>query len=136
MLLRTAAGTVACQVGAATACFDVAGPGQPVPGLYDPGIEALFTTNLEQLARRSYGYEVRDGGPFSVADVQGHCFVIVARENAPKPVVDDGTYCLSDSGMPLSVQYSAGKLTLTKVGDPPTEAQLQPPSAPTPLPSA
>jgi len=141
----TPTGTVACSIaaGLAPACFLVAETGKPIPAAYDAGVERVFTRDLPALATSVQAFSV---APKESIDVQGalpaaRCYAIAAQRGSnlfTSGLLDDvdlGTYCLSDSGPPRRLDFTSGSLTLQTAGPAPSDADLTPPAAATPLPS-
>ncbi len=137
VLLHGASGTASCRLaGEAKTCFQVAGAGQPIPALFDPAIQQVFTTYLDQLSRHPDQYDVTEaGGTAPVDGIAGQCFVVDPRPKASEPVVAKGTYCLAPTGLPTSVSFASGTLALSKLEAAPGSRDLVPPVSPTPLPS-
>ena len=137
VLLQSASGTASCRLaGAAKTCYQVAGAGQPIPALFDPAIQQVFTSYLGQLSKHPDQYDVTEGtGTLPVDGIEGRCYTVSPHAGAAEPVVAQGTYCLATTGLPTSVSYASGTLMLAKLDPAPVSADLAPPAPPTPLPS-
>ncbi|GAC1322349.1 MAG: hypothetical protein NVSMB13_00570 [Mycobacteriales bacterium] len=137
VLLHGASGTASCRLaGEAKTCFQVAGPGQPIPPLFDPAIQQVFTSYLDQLAKHPDQYDVAEaGGTLPVDGIEGRCYTVSPHVGAAEPAVAKGTYCLAATGLPTSVTFASGTLMLAKLDPAPAAADLVPPATPTPLPS-
>lgn len=130
-LITTAKGLVSCQRrGVAADCFLVAAPGEQLPALLDPGLQRIFTTGLELLAADHESVQVRraDPLPSSSTGPAASCFAVSGEG------IDDGEYCLLDSGIPARASFAAATLELLGTGEPPPADVFVPPTKPTPLP--
>lgn len=129
-LIRTAKGLVSCQRrGVAADCFLVAAPGEQLPALLDPGLQRIFTTGLELLAADHESVQVRRAEPLpSSTGPAASCFAVSGEG------IDDGEYCLLDSGIPARASFAAATLELLGTGEPPPADAFVPPAKPTPLP--
>lgn len=138
VLLSSGNGPVSCRIGGRpTTCFQVAAKGQPVPELFDAGVQRVFTSYLTTLAGGTVGYVVAEVPPPMPRPGMpaGRCFTVRAATGT-RPTVANGTYCLTEAGMPTSVTFPSGAMTLVRTSAPPEARYLQPPSSPTPLPKA
>lgn len=137
VLLHGGSGTASCRLARdAKTCFQVAGPGQPIPALFDPAIQQVLTSYPGQLARHPHQYDVAEAGATAPVDgISGQCFSVAPHPQATDPVVAGGTYCLAPTGLPTSVTFASGTLMLAKLEQAPVTADLVPPAPPTPLPS-
>ena len=138
-LIGSSTGTVSCHTASGrTECFQAAAPGQPVPDLFDAGVQHVFTDHLARLASSVAEYEVDD----SVPDVQpppaptAQCFSVTPLAGATEPVVPSGDYCLAMSGLPTLITYGSASLTLEQVLPAPADSVLSAPASPQPLPSS
>lgn len=146
----TTDGVVSCAVkrGQPTTCLLVATQGQPVPEVFDPGVQHLFTTGPAALSSNPEGYDVRslpDAPP--AGDVPGgKCFHVERLADlqtvSPGTVTpagegfETGDYCFDEtSGVLVSAKVTSGTLTLAKLGPKPTAKDFEPPAKPVPLPS-
>lgn len=131
-LMTTAKGLVSCQRrGVAADCFLVAGPGERLPALLDPGLQRIFTTGLELLAADHESVHVRRAEPLpsSSTGPAASCFAVSGEG------IDDGEYCLLGSGIPARAVFSAATLELLATGAAPSWEAFHPPVKPTPLPN-
>ncbi|MHB8449396.1 MAG: hypothetical protein ACYDAQ_02850, partial [Mycobacteriales bacterium] len=106
-LYHSAAGSVSCRQPAnrhtRALCVRVAGPGAALPSLFDPGVERLFTVDLDVLGVRPDAFSVTEvaGVPAAGGLPAARCFAVVPASPPPSPAVpglaevDPGTYCLS-----------------------------------------
>jgi hypothetical protein len=143
-LFGTPAGSVACtsRTGAKVSCFLVAGPGKPVPAKFDAGVQRVFNVDLPVLAVNAAAFSVRTGLelPATGTLAAARCFIVTSAPGGPPLTrdlagqVDLGTYCLTAAGLPRSLTFASGGLSLTGVGGAPSPAQLRPPAAAKPLP--
>jgi hypothetical protein len=136
-LIQNPKGAYSCSArGKARTCFFVAKPGQPVPPLFDAGLQRVFSTYLLQLGTNADKYDVTSSGTTEASGSlpAGTCFEVKARPDSPAPKVADGTYCLADSGLLTKVTYPSGTLSLVSLTGPPTTSVIQPYSSPTPIP--
>lgn len=136
-LIQNPKGTYSCRAsGKDRTCFAVAGPGKPVPPLFDAGLQRVFSTYLVQLAAHAGGYDVSYAGttPARNGVPEGTCFAVKATTSSPTPLVSDGTYCLADTGMLTELRYPSGTLTLVDLSGPPSSTAIRPYSSPTPIP--
>lgn len=132
VLITTGTGSVSCQVAATTTCLKVAGPGQPVPELFDPGLQRVFTDDLTGLADGRGGpvaaaAPVAATGSLPAAD----CYAVAGDSG-----VDAGTYCLSADGVVRRATFASGTLDLAALGAAPAATVFTPPASPQPLPTS
>jgi hypothetical protein len=144
------AGVVSCALkpGAPTTCVLVAKKGEPVPDIFDPGVQHLFTTGPKALADNPDGYDVRSlpDAPAVAGLPAGKCFHVERLADLqtlspgtvtpPGEGFESGDYCFDPaSGVLTSAKVTSGTLTLSKLGPAPTAAEFEPPAKPVPLPS-
>ena len=138
-LIGSSTGTVACQTESGkSTCFSVAGAAQPVPALFDAGVQHVFTDYLGALAKDIGSYEVQatEASPAPPPTPPSTCFSVTPSASASSTAVPAGTYCLTEDGVPTVVTYGKANIVLTALNAPPTDARLTPPASPQPLPSA
>ena len=138
------AGTaVSCSTKASRpSCFLVARPGEPVPELFDPGVQRLFSDAVADLAARPERYVVLRAASSAPSQPPGtECFDVRRVDESPAaaPVTDPtgfetGQYCFGTDGVLTRLAVSTGTLTLTKRGPAPTAAVFEPPATPVALP--
>ena len=131
LLMTTSAGAVSCQVTRSkTSCLRVAKPGQPLPKLFDPGLQRIFTTTLQAFAQGADALTVAANGtlPESGAMAVAQCFTVSGGD------VDPGEYCLTDDGIVRRAQFPAGTITLQSYARAVLPVFFKPPVPPTPLP--
>lgn len=136
-LILNSRGAFSCSAsGKARTCFTVAGPGKPVPALFDAGLQRVFSTYLQQLATHADRYDVSAVGttPASGTIPAGTCYAVTARPSSPAPQVATGRYCLADTGVVTEVRYKSGTLRLELLGNAPAASAVQPYARPTPIP--
>lgn len=136
-LITTPKGSYSCRAARGEkTCFLIAGAGEPIPKLFDAGLQQVFTGYLQRLAQHASDYSVTDAGTTPAHDrlPGARCFDVAATSTTPKPAVADGRYCLASTGIVSSVTYPTGTLRLTAVTAPPTARILAPYANPTPLP--
>jgi hypothetical protein len=133
ILLQTIAGTISCTVRPAPlTCLRVAGPGKPVPAVFDAGLQHVFSDYLVTLSTPSDVYAVATA-PAGPGD--GQCFTVsVTATPPPTNAVAAGTYCFGPSGLPTRVVYPSGRLVLSARGPAPRGSDFVPPATPRPLP--
>ncbi len=140
-------GAVTCRVpaaGAASICDLVAKPGAAVPDAFDPGVQRLFTTGLDALARDPAGFAITsiEGAPPS--GTPSRCFRVIRLADLqpvtpgtvtpPGKGFDTGDYCFEPATAVLTAAHvTSGSLTLQSVGAPPGDAAFTPPAKPRPL---
>jgi len=130
-LMTTGKGLVSCQRrGVAADCFLVAGPGERLPALLDPGLQRIFTSTLDLLAGDTDSVQARRSQPLPATSAlpSASCFAVSGEG------IDDGDYCLLDSGIPARASFAAATLELLGTGEPPPADAFVPPTQPTPLP--
>ncbi|MGN6244983.1 MAG: hypothetical protein ACTHQ3_15120 [Motilibacteraceae bacterium] len=134
-LLLTADGTaVSCHAAAQpsrrlSTCLRLAGPGQPLPPLLDPGLERVVTASLTYLAAGVATARPASSLPAASALPAAQCYDVTGIGQ------DAGTYCLSVDGLLRRAVFPSGTLDLVSVGTPPAAATFAPPVRPTPLPT-
>ncbi|MGN6332261.1 MAG: hypothetical protein ACTHOD_11510 [Motilibacteraceae bacterium] len=134
-LLLTADGTaVSCHLAgtpstAGPTCLRLAGPGQPLPPLLDPGLERVMTASLTYLAAGVATARPTSALPAAAALPAAQCYDVSGIGQ------DAGTYCLSEDGLLRRAVFPSGTLDLVSVGAPPAAATFAPPVPPTPLPT-
>ena len=119
-------------------CFRVAKAGQPVPAPFHLLAQPLFSTNVDILAKHSDSYVVTATAPEqgSARVPAATCFALRPLAGAPKPRVEQATYCFSAAGVLTSITYPSGNVvrlrhvTMTA----PARGAFAPYSSPTPLP--
>jgi hypothetical protein len=140
-------------------CFLVAKPGEPVPALFDPGVQRLFRDAVEDLAAHPTDYTVSTVTPSRTPSAvtpsasasagplpAGECFLVTrAADTLAAEGFEDGTYCFAESGVATSIAVASGTLTLTALGGAPhpdafkptgiSKVQKLPELTPTPTPS-
>ena len=150
--LRT--GVVSCSSkGTKKTCYRVAGPGQPVPELFDPGVQRLFRDAVEDLAANPNDYLVTPVDPSptpttsasatapatpsatpsgSLPIPAAECFRVERTVSTPDPGdesgFENGTYCFAEQGVATSITVNSGTLTLVKLLGPPTANAFKPPA--------
>jgi len=147
---------VSCATKASTpSCFLVARPGEPVPELFDPGVQRLFIDAVADVAAHPERYDVAAAAPASPAPIEASaCFDVERLDpsasaststststsaSATAPPVDPtgfetGQYCFATDGLLTRLAVSTGTLRLTKRGPAPTPALFSPPASPAALP--
>lgn len=142
VLISTPQAAVSCRepTDGDPTCFTVAGPGGSLPRLFDPAVQRVLLDDLDVLAEAPTWLDVT--GPEShpaTADAPAtRCFSVSADTAAADPRAarfDAGSWCLADDGLPVSMRFASGTLTLTATGPGPTDAALTPPVTPQPLPT-
>ena len=134
-------GTVSCSQKVKGAkknktCFLVAKPGEPVPTLFDPGVQRLFRDAVQDLASKPNDYTVTTApappppspapSPSPTASAPGgECF-LVTRAGEATEGFEDGTYCFAENGVATAIAVASGTLTLTALGDPPHPDAFKP----------
>ncbi|HVE98040.1 MAG TPA: hypothetical protein VNA12_02565 [Mycobacteriales bacterium] len=131
-----------------TSCFRVAGPGEAVPELFDPGVQRLFSAAVADLAAHPEAYVVADAvAPTPGGEAGAACFDV--RRTAPSGSADPATasptadptgfetgqYCFGTDGVLTRVAVSTGTLDLASRGPAPTADAFVPPASPVALPS-
>jgi hypothetical protein len=131
-LIRTPSRTVSCTLlPKPVTCLVVAGPGKPVPSVFDAGLQHVFSDYLVTLSRHGSEYAVTT----AVAGTgDGQCFVVRVTGSPAPGAVAAGTYCFAADGLPTRVSYPSGDLVLTKRGPAPKGSDFTPPVTPKPLP--
>ena len=144
-IYSTEDGVVSCalKAGTQTTCVRVAGKGDPVPEVFDPGVQHLFTTGPAALASNPQGYDVRSlpDAPAAGDLPGGKCFhverIADLQPVSPGTVTPEGEgfetgdYCFDEaSGVLVSATVTSGALTLSKLGPAPTAAAFTPPATP------
>lgn len=135
---------VSCGIGPAitTYCLRVAAPGQPLPQIFDPGVQRVVTDDLAVLAARPDAFTVtaRVGLPATTTTPAASCFAVKPLAQPPAPPdkriarVDTGVWCLSADGLAVRLIFGSGTLTLRKVGAAPALSVFRPPATPQPIP--
>jgi hypothetical protein len=139
ILIQNVHGTYSCHqnVGHRPTCLTVAKAGRPVPPLFDAG-QKLWSDYLTELSRNTGRYDVTPAGttPASGSVPAGTCFAVKAVASpAPSTAVAAGTYCLSDSGIPVKATFPSGTFTMYRlIRQAPTLKYLFPVARPTPIP--
>lgn len=130
LLMTTSAGAVSCQVTKAkSSCLLVAKPGKPLPKLFDPGLERIFTTTVKALAAGSGSLTVASNGTLPATDklAVAQCFTVSGTG------VDPGEYCLTDDGIVRRAQFPSGTITLQSYESTTSPRNFVPPVKPTPV---
>ena len=139
ILIQNVHGTYSCHqnIGHRPTCLTVAKAGKPVPPLFDAG-QKLWSDYLTELARNVGRYDVTPAGttPARGSRPAGTCFAVkVAANPAPSGAVANGTYCLSDTGIPVKATFPSGTFTMQRlIRESPTLKYLFPVAKPTPIP--
>ncbi|HVF19569.1 MAG TPA: hypothetical protein VNA14_04935 [Mycobacteriales bacterium] len=125
-------------------CFLVARPGEPVPDLFDPGVQRLFSDAVAELATHPDDYAVESIPAESAPPAdQGECFdvrrVAASTSASTAPAADPtgfetGQYCFGPDGVLTRLDVTTGTLTLESRGAAPTESLFVPPATPVALP--
>ena len=127
-------------------CFLVARPGEPVPELFDPGVQRLFSDAVAELAAHPDDYSVEAVAAAAPADdecfdVRRSAFASSASASAgPTPTTtnptgfETGQYCFGSDGVLTRLDVTTGTLTLQSRGTAPTAALFDPPASPIALP--
>lgn len=125
-------------VGSRGTCYQVGRAGAQPPQVFDPVLQHVFVDYPAALSKHISGYAVRAAAstPHRGSVPAARCFAVRATASAPKPAVTDGTYCLSDKGLFVSITYASGKLQLVNTGPAPSSDSVKPPVPLTPLPTA
>lgn len=132
LFMTTPDGYVSCRVeGNDRTCLLVGPVGKPVPKVFDPGLQRIFTADLVGLASPAGKLAVEPHGQLApVEKLPGAtCFAVSGGQ------VDAGEYCLTDTGVPRRVIYPTGRLTMTQLDGAPNPQVFTPPVPPTPVPS-
>ncbi len=157
--IQKAGTVVSCRLKSGTAsCFLVARPGEPVPEIFDPGVQRLFSDAVADLAADPAGYAVEELP--SSASAEGvppaSCFDVRRQNSAaitsgpsstpsagggatPSASADPagfetGQYCFADDGLLTRLAVSTGALVLLSRGPAPTSALFDAPARPAALP--
>jgi hypothetical protein len=117
--------TVTCNIkGTEKSCFLVAGKGEEVPDLFDPGIQRLFSDAVRDLAANPLNYTVSTASPLDLPGKlpTGTCFEVSKEAGAPGGVgpedptgFETGRYCFARNGLLTSLAVSTGRMTLRKI---------------------
>ena len=134
--------TVSCAMKSGRpACLLVARPGEPVPDVFDPGVQRLFTDAVADLAAHPERYVVTTASPTAAPDAESECFEVrrLAASASPSPTSDPtgfetGQYCFADDGVMTRLSVVTGTLTQAGRGPKPTAALFVPPATPVALP--
>jgi hypothetical protein len=123
-----------------TSCFLVAKPGEPVPALFDPGVQRLFRDAVEELAANPNDYSVTtvaepspepSPDPNTLPLPHGECFA-VTRASTPSPDdgggFENGTYCFAEEGLATYIEVASGTLTLRTLRPTPKADAFKPPA--------
>lgn len=146
--IQRAGTVVSCRVSAGKpSCFLVARPGEPVPDIFDPGVQRLFSDAVADLAARpsSYVVETQPGKALAEGEPAAECFDVrrsasteqaSATPSAPADPTgfETGQYCFADDGLLTRLTVSTGTLILTSRGPVPASALFDPPARPAALP--
>lgn len=131
-------GVVSCTRKEKVSCFLVARPGEPVPALFDPGVDDLFRDAVRDLATRPEAYDVTVApNPTGAAALPAAtCFHLVRRVTSPPPSegFESGDYCFTESGIPYAFRVASGEMTLQSLGTAPDDAAFTPPAPAASLP--
>lgn len=100
------------------------------PAAIKPGVQALFTRYLVELAGTTSAYDVRE----APAQGDARCFEVAPRSGGTD--VTSGTYCFAPDGIVTAATFASGTLTLTSRGSAPPASAFSPPASPVPVPSA
>lgn len=146
IFIQRAGSVVSCSTKARrVSCFTVARPGEPVPELFDPGVQRLFSDAVRELAASPASYVVTDAA--APASPNGaECFDV--RRQAPSgsataaaaPTADPtgfetGQYCFGTDGLLTRVAVTTGTLDLATRGPVPGPDAFAPPATPRALPA-
>jgi len=134
-------------------CFLVARPGEPVPEIFDPGVQRLFSDAVADLGANPAGYlvDVIPSEPLAVGTVPATCFDVrragpsASPSASPDPSpstanpvdptgFETGEYCFADDGLLTRVAVSTGALVLKSRGAAPTLKLFDAPAKPAALP--
>jgi hypothetical protein len=129
-----ATGIVSCSIKGpkrTKRCFLVAHNGEPVPALFDPGVQRLFRDVVEDLAAHPTDYNVvavPRPTPSGKQVGSSECFTVVrnASPSATRTGFEDGTYCLAERGYATYIDVESGTLLLSRFGPPPPESAFKP----------
>jgi hypothetical protein len=134
VLIRTPGGTISCTVlPRPVTCLLVALRNNPIPALFDAGLQHVFSDYLVALSHPSSTYDIVSVPVQSPKD--GACFkVTVVATPAPSSAVAPGTYCLAADGLVTRVVYPSGQLVLATHGPGPAYSKFTPPVRATRLP--
>jgi len=147
---------VSCRLKTGTpSCFLVARPGEPVPEIFDPGVQRLFSDAVADLGANPAGYlvDVIPSEPLAVGAVPASCFDVrrAAPSTSPSAPGDSspslstanpvdptgfetGQYCFADDGLLTRLTVSTGTLVLKSRGAAPTLKLFDAPAKPAALP--
>jgi hypothetical protein len=131
VLMTATQGLVSCQLTASRrTCLLVGAPGTEPPGLFDPGIQRLVTTDLVALAGDK-SLTVTPAGtlPSTGSLPAATCYQVTGS------AMDPGEYCLATDGTLRKAQFPSGTLELTQLAAAPGDSAFLPPVSPTPVPS-
>jgi hypothetical protein len=144
VLITTPQRTVSCQVTSRKkSCFLVAGPGEDVPDLFDPGVQRLFSDAVADLAANPGRYTVNQVEvTLPAVATPSTCFQVglapeptgsEASSPTPTPTTDAdptgfeaGQYCFRDSGLLTSLVVSTGRITLRSTAPAPPPSVFAP----------
>ena len=146
--IQRAGTVVSCTTAAGRAsCFLVARPGEPVPDLFDPGVQRLFSDAVTDLAANPAAYAVDVVTPSASPGGRVECFDVRRLEptedesasSGALPTSDPtgfetGQYCFGSDGVLTRLAVSTGTLTLKARGPAPTASLFDPPATPVALP--
>jgi hypothetical protein len=126
-LITTSTGTVTCQATgrAAPTCLQAAGPGQTPPPALDPGLREVLDEGLQKLGE---GFGTVEALPVQDGVNPDALCARVTGEDVPA-----GVYCLLPDGVPATITFPSGSITLTSQGEAPADPTFQPPASPAPL---
>lgn len=128
------------------ACVLVARPGEPVPPLFDPGVQRLFTEAVADLAANPERYDVTAAASGRPAPAPpATCFDVrrIGSTASPSAVAADqtdptgfetGQYCFGADGVLTRLAVSTGTLTQRSRGPAPSADAFDPPATPVALP--
>jgi hypothetical protein len=133
LLIRTPSRTVSCTlVPKPVTCLIVAGPGKPVPAVFDAGLQHVFTDYMTVLSKPSAKYTVTSA---ATSGEDTACFAVRSTATpAPANAVANGTYCFAADGVITRVVFPSGEVVLTARGPAPSGNDFTPPVTPKPLP--
>jgi hypothetical protein len=128
VLMTAPQGIVSCQLSTRRTCLLLGSPGATVPKLFDPALQRLITTDLAALSDAQNLTVVPAGTVPAIAGVPAATCYKVSGDG-----VDQGEYCLTETGVLRQAQFPSGTLKMTRLSPAPTRAAFVPPASPTPV---